>query len=93
MGGTPDDVCVGETAQYLASALRVQRRILEVGCGTGEVAGKLAATGFEVVALDRDDFFDYRGPNVDAVAFTGALHGLRRYRPRSIARSSSRRSS
>lgn len=42
-----------QTMAFLAEVLRGRRRVLEVGCGRGDVARALAAAGHEVTALDR----------------------------------------
>ncbi len=63
-------------------------RVLEVGCGSGELAGALAERGFEVVAIDPkapkgpifrrvslEDFSDEHG--FDAVVASVSLHHIR----------------
>jgi len=49
----PADLVVREAHAFLAGALEGRRRILEVGCGTGALARALAASNFEVTAIDR----------------------------------------
>lgn len=50
------EVAVGETLAFLDAALpRARGRLLEVGCGKGEVAAGLVERGFEVTALDSSD--------------------------------------
>jgi SAM-dependent methyltransferase len=50
------DVPVSKTLQFVVSALPPSAartfRILEVGCGTGSLAARLAETGYQVLALD-----------------------------------------
>jgi SAM-dependent methyltransferase len=49
----PYQIAIGQTASFLADVLRGRQRILEVGCGRGEVARRLGAAGFQITALDR----------------------------------------
>jgi SAM-dependent methyltransferase len=49
---TPTQLALDHTVSFLAEALRGRHRILEVGCGRGEVARRLGAAGFSVTALD-----------------------------------------
>jgi SAM-dependent methyltransferase len=70
---------------FLASQLAAPLRLLEVGCGRGELALALAALGFDVTAIDPaapegsifrrtglEDFSDARG--FDAVVASVSLH-------------------
>lgn len=72
---SPSDVRTAHTVSFLGEVLRGRRRVLEVGCGRGEVARALGAAGFAVTALDlhlvatepaanvayvEHDFLDYR---------------------------------
>lgn len=41
-----------ETLAFVAPALSARRRVLEVGCGDGSLAGQLAAQAHDVVAID-----------------------------------------
>jgi len=43
-----------ETVEFLAAHVRHGARLLEVGCGHGEVARLLGDGGFRVVAIDAD---------------------------------------
>lgn len=49
---TPAQLAIDDTVQFLTDALRGRRRVLEVGCGRGQVARRLGAAGFSVTALD-----------------------------------------
>src|SRR5262245_23583449 len=49
------DIPTRETLAFVREALGDSRRLLEVGCGTGELAIALAQLGHEVIALDADD--------------------------------------
>lgn len=44
-----------ETLRFLSHMLHEGQRILEVGCGKGELAAALGARGFEVTALDSSE--------------------------------------
>ncbi len=80
-----------EVADFVGSAIAGRSRVLEVGCGRGEVARELAARGFHVTALDialRDlvdapgvtfverDFLAYDDAPFDAIVFTASLHHI-----------------
>lgn len=47
-------LAVQHTVGFLADVLRGRRDVLEIGCGTGEVARELSARGHHVVAVDAD---------------------------------------
>ena len=87
----PYQLAIGQTAGFLSEVLRGRRRILEVGCGRGEVARRLGAAGFRVTALDlylpdpppaanvtfvERDFLRYEAEPFDAVVFTSSLHHI-----------------
>ncbi|WP_175876974.1 class I SAM-dependent methyltransferase [Burkholderia sp. BCC0097] len=67
-------------AFYAAAIGAARRRILDLGCGTGTFARRLAAAGHDVVAIDpAPAMIDYarRQPGADAVRwFACALDGL-----------------
>jgi SAM-dependent methyltransferase len=75
-----------DPAEFVASSLPpVPARVLEVGCGRGELARAVASIGYEVVAIDPDaprgepfvavtlEEFDDPGP-FDAVVTSRSLH-------------------
>ncbi|HKA89036.1 MAG TPA: class I SAM-dependent methyltransferase [Haliangiales bacterium] len=86
----PADVSLGETYAFVTAALGERTRILDVGCGRGALAHRLAAAGRDVTALDRSlggteagtarlvegDFLAYRAAPVDALLFVTSLHHL-----------------
>lgn len=87
----PYELGIDQTASFLMDVLRSGRRVLEVGCGGGEVARRLAAGGFQVTALDRvlsdpspapgvtfveRDFLEFGSGRFDAVVFTASLHHI-----------------
>ena len=79
----PIDLATRETVEFLAARLAPQSRVLEVGCGEGDVALALCDLGHAVLALDEDPetaerasrrgapgyarWPDYDGAPVDAV--------------------------
>jgi SAM-dependent methyltransferase len=84
-------VVVEETHRFLAPLLSGCRRVLEVGCGNGLLARRLAADGFEVTAVDRSlagteraapvrfveaDFLGFEDAPFDALVFSASLHHL-----------------
>src|ERR1041384_1597107 len=87
----PYQLAIGQTFSFLSEVLRGRQRILEVGCGRGEVARRLGAAGFRVTAialhlsepspannvmfLERD-FLRFQAEPFDAVVFTSSLHHI-----------------
>jgi SAM-dependent methyltransferase len=51
----PADLAADETAAFLAPLLPPSARVLEIGCGDGRVAARLAAAGFRVLGIDTDE--------------------------------------
>lgn len=49
----PADTPASASYWYVAHALAGCRHVLEVGCGSGHLASRLARAGFEVTAIDR----------------------------------------
>lgn len=87
----PEDVEVDETVRFVAPLLAGRRRVLDVGCGNGLLARRLAADGFQVTALDRSldrterapgiryleaDFLSFEDAPHDALVFSASLHHL-----------------
>ncbi|HJU66252.1 MAG TPA: methyltransferase domain-containing protein [Gemmatimonadaceae bacterium] len=51
----PADVAISETLSFVLESVGAPpRRLLEVGCGDGELAARLHGLGYQVVALDAD---------------------------------------
>ena len=90
----PIDVPTRETVDFIRACVEPGASLLEVGCGSGEVAAQLALS-HRVKALDSDaelveqarglgvdasvaTWPRYSGPLVDAVAFTRSLHHIDR---------------
>ncbi|MDB4963545.1 MAG: hypothetical protein JWP01_3544 [Myxococcales bacterium] len=91
MRGSPEQLRHDEAASFLAAALTDRPRVLEVGCGRGDVARRLAEAGFAVTAIDlslRDaidapgvtyieqDFLTYEAEPFDAIVFGASLHHI-----------------
>lgn len=87
----PYQLAVGQTYSFLADVLRGRRRVLEVGCGLGDVARRLGSVGIQVTAIDlqlpdptpaenvtfiQEDFLLFKAPPFDAVVFTASLHHI-----------------
>jgi SAM-dependent methyltransferase len=84
----PLQLAIDHTAGFLAEVLRGRQRILEVGCGRGDVARRLGAAGFSVTALDvalpdpspapnvafvEHDFLQLDGAPLDAAPFDAVV--------------------
>jgi SAM-dependent methyltransferase len=92
MSGSPDDLAVDDVLRWVAPFLDGRRgRVLEVGCGPGDLARRLGASGLEVTALDQKlgdqgaaagvrwveaDFLAFDDRPFDAVLFTRSLHHI-----------------
>jgi len=90
-GRRPEDVEVDETHRFVAPLLAGCRRLLDVGCGNGLLARRLAADGFQVTGLDRSlkrterassvrfveaDFLAFHEAPFDGLVFSASLHHL-----------------
>jgi SAM-dependent methyltransferase len=88
---TPEQMRMEDVLRFVRAGLGGARRILEVGCGRGELARSLAMTGLDVTALDiglRDvvdapsvrfverDFLTFEDRPYDAIVFTASLHHI-----------------
>ncbi|MCP3140718.1 class I SAM-dependent methyltransferase [Pyxidicoccus xibeiensis] len=83
---------LGETRAFLEPLLQGRRRVLDVGCGQGELAQALAWAGHEVTALDvklpmapapvpgltwhEEGFLTFESEPFDAILFVTSLHHL-----------------
>jgi SAM-dependent methyltransferase len=87
----PYQLAIGQTVRFLSEVLRGRRRVLEVGCGRGEVARRLGGAGFQITALDLQlpdpspaanvtfierDFLRFDAEPFDAIIFTSSLHHI-----------------
>jgi SAM-dependent methyltransferase len=87
----PYQLAIGQTISFLTDVLHGRQRVLEVGCGRGDVARRLGASGFHVTALDvqlpdpspspgvafvERDFLYFDAPPFDAIVFTASLHHI-----------------
>ena len=88
----PADVALNHSQLFLTRVLAGKKRVLEVGCGNGQLAWRLAHLGLTVVGLDialarqrpthpklrfeKSDFFKFKDDPFDAVLFTSSLHHL-----------------
>jgi SAM-dependent methyltransferase len=85
------DAALADTLAFVTTALGDRRRILEVGCGHGELAAALHQRGHAITALDRhlhaehlprgprfveQDFLTYEDAPHDAILFTTSLHHI-----------------
>ena len=87
----PYQLKVEQAFKFVADAVRGATRVLEVGCGRGDVARLLGRDGVAVTAIDLDlldprpstgvrlvrgDFFEFEDQPYDAILFTSSLHHL-----------------
>jgi SAM-dependent methyltransferase len=87
----PYQLYIEQSYKFISDAVRGATRILEVGCGRGDVARLLGREGFAVTALDvklldprpspgvkfvEADFLRYEDQPFDAVIFTASLHHI-----------------
>jgi len=87
----PYQLAIGQTVSFLTDVLRGRHRILEVGCGRGDVARRLGGTGLRVTAIDLQlsdpspstgvtfaerDFLQFDAEPFDAIVFTASLHHI-----------------
>jgi SAM-dependent methyltransferase len=87
----PEDLEVESTHRFVAPLLAGATRVLDVGCGNGLLARRLAADGLDVTALDRslkrterssgirfveEDFLGHQDAPFDALVFSASLHHL-----------------
>ena len=55
MAGKPNDLAISGTLRFLEKYLPADSRILDAGCGAGELAGKLKEAGHRVIGLDLNE--------------------------------------
>jgi SAM-dependent methyltransferase len=87
----PYQLAIGQTVAFLTDVLRGRQRILEVGCGRGEVARRLGSFGLSITAIDlrlpdptpaanvafiERDFLRFDDEPFDAIVFTASLHHI-----------------
>jgi SAM-dependent methyltransferase len=87
----PADVALEQVHRWIAPLLEGRSRVLEVGCGTGDLARRLASDGHQVTAIDLEldhpaaaagirwvegDFLAFDDGRFDAVLFTRSLHHI-----------------
>jgi SAM-dependent methyltransferase len=88
---TPEDVEVDVALQFFRPRLAGAKRVLDVGCGNGLLARRLAEAGLDVTALDASlkrteraaglryveaDFLGFEDAPYDALLFAASLHHL-----------------
>jgi SAM-dependent methyltransferase len=88
---SPAELRVERQYQFVADVVRGAARVLEVGCGRGDLARRLGADGIAVTAIDRElpevrpgpgvrfvhaDICRYDDAPFDAVVFTASLHHI-----------------
>ena len=87
----PYQLAISQTVSFLTDVLRGRQRVLEVGCGRGDVARRLGAGGLEMTAIDlklsdpspspgvafiERDFLHFDDAPYDAIVFTASLHHI-----------------
>jgi SAM-dependent methyltransferase len=88
----PGDVALNHSQLLFTRVLAGKKRVLEVGCGNGQLAWRLAHLGHTVVGLDialprqrpshpklrfeKLDFYKFKDELFDAILFTSSLHHL-----------------
>jgi SAM-dependent methyltransferase len=87
----PADVALEQVHRWIAPLLARRPRVLEVGCGPGDLARRLAGDGHQVTGLDLEladpgpvdrvrwvagDFLAFEDRPFDAVLFTRSLHHI-----------------
>jgi SAM-dependent methyltransferase len=87
----PYQLAIMQTVSFLTDVLRGRQRVLEVGCGRGDVARRLGASGFHMTAIDlrlpdpspspnvafiERDFLRFDAQPFDAIVFTASLHHI-----------------
>ena len=87
----PYQLAIGQTVSFLTDVLRGRHRILEVGCGRGDVARRLGGIGHRITAIDirltdpapstnvtfiERDFLRFEAEPFDAIVFTASLHHI-----------------
>src|SRR5687767_2966984 len=81
-----------ESLAFLRAHLGGRRRVLDVGCGSGDIAAALARDGHEVTAVDlrlpptaeratgvtflEASLLDVEAPPFDALVFVASLHHI-----------------
>jgi SAM-dependent methyltransferase len=87
----PGDVAIEDVHLWVEPLLADRRRVLEVGCGPGDLARRLASPRLDITALDveldgrapapgvrwvKADFLEFDDDPFDAVLFTRSLHHI-----------------